>query len=161
MSRSAFAPALTLLLSVTLVTTAFARQATPAATKQATPAATSGSPPAAAKAKFTTPLKGEATIDVIQGQSKIKGQEVVKTYKIKNTSSAPIAMLKVDEYYYSKTGAMVSSAVQRHKQPFLPGEVIELTTTAPLTPGVVGGGNRAQFSHMNGTVKVNPVKAIK
>ncbi len=56
---------------------------------------------------------------------------------------------------------MVSSAVQRHKQPFLPGEVIELTTTAPLTPGVVGGGNRAQFSHMNGTVKVNPVKAIK
>jgi|SRR5688572_7260001 hypothetical protein len=161
MSRSAFAPALTLLLSVTLVTTAFARQATPAATKQATPAATSGAPPAAAKAKFATPLKGEATIDVIQGASKIVGKEVVKTYKIKNTSSAPIAMLKVDEYYYSKTGAMVSSAVQRHKQPFLPGEVIELTTTAPLTPGVVGGGNRAQFSHMNGTVKVNPVKAIK
>ncbi len=98
MSRSAFAPALTLLLSVTLVTTAFARQATPAATKQATPAATSGAPPAAAKAKFATPLKGEATIDVIQGASKIVGKEVVKTYKIKNTSSAPIAMLKVDEY---------------------------------------------------------------
>jgi hypothetical protein len=162
MNRSALAPALTLLLSATLVTTTFARQATPAATKPATPAATSGSPPpAAAKAKFATPLKGEATIDVIQGASKIVGKEVVKTYKIKNTSSAPIAMLKVDEYYYSKTGAMVSSAVQRHKQPFLPGEVIELTTTAPLTPGVVGGGNRAQFSHMNGTVKVNPVKAIK
>jgi hypothetical protein len=104
MNRSALAPALTLLLSATLVTTTFARQATPAATKPATPAATSGSPPpAAAKAKFATPLKGEATIDVIQGASKIVGKEVVKTYKIKNTSSAPIAMLKVDEYYYSKT----------------------------------------------------------
>jgi hypothetical protein len=153
MNRSVFAPALALVFSAAIVSTAFAQQ----------PAASSGSPPAAppAKAKFTTPIKGEATIDVVQGASKVVGKEVVKTYKIKNTSSGPIAMLKVDEYYYDKKGAMVSSAVQRYRQPLMPGEVIEMTTTAPLTPGVVGGGNRAQFSHMNGTIKVNAVKAIK
>jgi hypothetical protein len=154
MNRSVFAPALTLIFSAAIVSTAFA---------QAKPAASAGAPPAAppAKARFATPLKGEATIDVVQGASRIVGKEVVKTYKIKNTSSGPIAMLKIDEYYYDKKGAMVSSAVQRHRQPFLPGEVIEMTTTAPLTPGVVGGGNRAQFSHMNGTVKPTAVKAIK
>ena len=154
MNRSVFASALTLFFSAAIVSTAFA---------QTKPAASSTAPPAAtpAKAKFTTPIKGEATIDVVQGASKVEGKEVVKIYKIKNTSSGPIAMLKIDEYYYNNKGAMVSSAVERYRQPFLPGEVIEMKTTAPLTPGVIGGGNRAQFSHMNGTIKVNPVKAIK
>jgi hypothetical protein len=152
MNRSEFAPALALLLA-TVVSTSLLGQAQPAVSTSGAGGAT--------KARFATPVKGEATIDVVQGGSKIVGKDVVKTYKIKNTSAGPIALLKIDEYYYDKAGAMVSSAVQRHRQPFLPGEVIEMTTTAPLTPGVAGGGNRAQFSHANGTVKVNPVKAIK
>ena len=100
MNRSVFAPALTLLVCSVLVTSA-SGQAKPAA--PTTPA-----PPV--KAGFATPVKGEAAIQVLPGTSKYdpKAKEVVTTYKLKNMSSAPIAMLKLDEYWYSK-GKMVST----------------------------------------------------
>jgi hypothetical protein len=152
MNRSVFAPALASLLSVAISASAFA---------QAQPAVSTTGTAGAAKAKFLTPLKGEAKIEVIQGASKQVGKEVVKTYKIKNLSSAPIALLKIDEYYYDKGGNLVSTAEQRYRQPFGPGEVIEMTTSAPATPGVVGGRNQAKFSHANGTVNAKAVKKFE
>ena len=96
MKRSVFASALTLLFCSVTVSLAVA-QAKPAVSqaKTAAPAA----PAPAAKAGFVTPLKGEGTVLVLQGTSKFnpKLKEVTTTYKIKNTSSAPIAMLKMDE----------------------------------------------------------------
>ena len=123
MNRSAFAPALTLLVSSVMATSAFAQAAKPAA-----PTA----PAAATKAGFVTPLKGEAVIQVLPGTSKFdpKLKEVITTYKLKNMSSAPIALLKVDEDLY-QSGKMVSTDTQRYRQPFQPGEVIEITTHAP------------------------------
>ena len=119
MKRSVFASALTLLFCSVTVSLAVA-QAKPAVSqaKTAAPAA----PAPAAKAGFVTPLKGEGTVLVLQGTSKFdpKLKEVTTTYKIKNTSSAPIAMLKMDEYWYEK-GKMVSTDTQRYKQPFQPG----------------------------------------
>jgi hypothetical protein len=121
MKRSVFASALTLLFCSVTVSLAVA-QATPAVSqaKTAAPAA----PAPAAKAGFVMPLKGEGTVLVLQGTSKFdpKLKEVTTTYKIKNTSSAPIAMLKMDEYWYENK-KMVSTDTQRYKQPFQPGEV--------------------------------------
>ena len=146
MNRSVFAPALALLLGLAVSTSAFA-QAAP------TPQAP------AAKAKFASPLKGGGTIDVAQTPSKYVGKEIVTVFKIKNTSNAPIALLKIEEYWYDKGGNMVSSDTQRWRQPFLPGEVIEMTTKSPAAPGAVQ--SRATFSHANGTLKANRVKAMK
>ena len=151
MNRSVFAPALTLLVSVTLVSTAFA-QAKPAV-------ATSAPPPPAAKAKFATPIKGDVTVQVIQGKSNFVGKEIVTTYRVKNMASGPIALLKVDEYWYNKDRKLVSTDTQRHKQPFLPGEIIEMTTRAPALPGAER--NQATFSHANGKVTVKPVKQFQ
>ena len=151
MNRSVFAPALTLLVSVAIVSTAFA-QAKPAV-------ATSAPPPPAAKAKFATPIKGDVAVQVIQGKSNFVGKEIVTTYRVKNMASGPIALLKVDEYWYDKGGKMVSTDTQRHKQPFLPGEVIEMTTRAPALPGAAR--NQATFSHANGKVTVKPVKQFQ
>jgi len=151
MNRSVFAPALTLLVCVTIVSTAFA-QAKPAV-------ATSTPPPPAAKAKFTTPIKGDVAVQVIQGKSNFVGKEIVTTYRVKNMASGPIALLKVDEYWYDKGGKMVSTDTQRHKQPFLPGEIIEMTTRAPALPGAAR--NQATFSHANGKVTVKPVKQFQ
>jgi hypothetical protein len=149
MNRFAFARVLALLLCATVSITVFAQAQTAAPT----------TPAPAAKAKFATPVKGNATIDVVQNQAKFVGKEIVTVYKIKNTSNAPIALLKIDEYWYDKAGKMVSSDTYRHRQPFLPGEVIEVSTKSPVAPGAER--SQAQFSHANGTVKPNRVKAIK
>ena len=149
MNRFAFAPALALLLCTTVATSVFA---------QAKPAAPT-TPAPAARAKFMTPLKGTATIEVLRGAAKTVGKEMVTVYKIKNTSAAPIALLKIDEYWYDKGGALVSSDTKRHKQPFGPGEVIEITTAAPVAAGAQR--SQAQFSHAYGDIKPTPVKQLK
>jgi hypothetical protein len=149
MNRSVFAPALALLLGTALSTPTFAQAQAAAPT----------APAPAAKAKFATPLKGAATIEVLQSPAKFVGKEIVTNYKIKNTSAAPIALLKIDEYWYDKGGKMVSSGTYRHRQPFLPGEVITVSTSSPAMPGAAR--SQAQFSHANGSVKPTPVKAIK
>jgi hypothetical protein len=157
MNRSVFAPALTLLFCSAFVSTALA-QAKPAVAQAKSPAP-AAAPAAPAKAGFITPLKGEGAVQVLPGVSKFdpKLKEVVTTYKVKNMSSAPIALLKLDEYWYEK-GKMVSTDTQRYRQPFQPGEIIEITTHAPAPANPVGWTKNVTFSHANG--KITP-KAVK
>ena len=126
-----------------------------AAFAQAKPAAPT-TPEAPVRAKFATPIKGDATVQVIAGNPTRVNKEIVTKYRVKNISSGPIALLKVDQYWYSKEGKMVSATDARHKQPFQPGEVIEITTRAPDNPGAAR--NQTQFSHANGKVNAKPVK---
>jgi hypothetical protein len=149
MNRSAFASPLALLFCTALAASAFA---------QAKPAAPT-TPAPAARAKFATPVKGDVAVQVIQGRSNFVGKEIVTTYKVKNMASGPIALLKVDEYWYDKAGKMVSTDTQRYKQPFQPGEIIELTTRAPATPGAAR--SQATFSHANGKVVAKAVKQFQ
>ena len=160
MNRSVFAPALTLLFCSAIVTSAMA-QAKPAVA-QAKSASPVTAPAPAAKAGFVTPLKGEGSVQVLPGTSRFdpKTKEVVTTYKVKNMSSAPIAMLKLDEYWYEK-GKMVSTDTQRYKKPLQPGEIIELTTRAPANPPPTPAWTKtATFSHMNGKITAKAVKAF-
>ena len=154
MNRSVFASALTLLFCTSVASSAWA-QAKPAV---APPAA---APAPAAKAGFITPLKGEGAVQVLPGVSKFdpKAKEVVTTYKIKNRSSAPIALLKLDEYWYEK-GKMVSTDTQRYRQPFQPGEIIEVTTHAPAPANPAGWTKNVTFSHANGKITAKAVKAF-
>ena len=154
MNRSVFASALTLLFCTSVASSAWA-QAKPAV---APPAA---APAPAAKAGFVTPLKGEGAVQVLPGTSKFdpKLKEVVTTYKIKNMSSAPIALLKLDEYWYEK-GKMVSTDTQRYKQPFQPGEIIEMTTHAPAQGNPAGWTKNVTLSHANGKITAKAVKAF-
>jgi len=151
MNRVAFAPAVALLLV----------SAAPLLAQTAQPAAnpTSGTPPLATRAKFVTPVKGQATIDVLPSPSKREGKEIVTTFKIKNTSNAPIALLRVDEYWYDKGGKLVSSDTRRHMKPLAPGEIVEITTKAPDLPGAANA--QRTFAHAHGTVKANAVKKME
>ena len=152
MNRTAFASALALLVCSAVATSAFA---------QAKPAAPTPTQAPAAKAGFVTPLKGDAAIQVLPGTSKYdpKNKEVITTYKIKNMSPAPIALLKLEEYWYGKDGKVVSTDTQRYKSPFQPGEIIEITTHAPATQSPDGWRKNVTFSHANG--KVPAPKAVK
>ena len=151
MNRSVFAPALALLFCTAVASSALGQAKTAAPTTPAPPA----------KAGFVTPLKGEALIHVIPGQSKYdpKTKEVITTYKLKNMSSAPVALMKLDEYWYAK-GKMVSTDTQRYRQPFQPGEIIEMTTHAPADANPAGWSKNLTGSHANGKVTLKAVKAF-
>jgi uncharacterized protein YcfL len=105
------------------------------------------------------PLKGEAPLQVIQS-SRMVGKDIVTVYKVKNMATAPIALLRLDEYWYDKGGKnMVWSETYRHRQPLQPGEIVEITTK---TPGGKGAErNQAQFTHANGKVSVKAVKKFE
>jgi hypothetical protein len=128
-------------------------QQAPAA--KATPATTQQAP--AAPAKFIKPLKGTADIQFIQMPSKKVGSDIVTVLKIKNLSTAPVALLKVDEYWYNKANppAVITGDSEAWRKPFMPGEVIELTMKSPWKAEV--GASQYQFSHAGGQVKLKRV----
>jgi len=165
MKRFAFASSVIVLVAFGVVSVL--AQSKPAQTPAAKPAtqapATSAAPTAgqqapAAPAKFIKPLKGTADIQFIQMPSKKVGSDIVTVLKIKNLSTAPVSLLKVDEYWYNKGNppAVVTGDSEAWRKPFMPGEVIELTMKSPFKADV--GASQYQFSHAGGEVKLKRVK---
>jgi hypothetical protein len=149
MTRSPLAPALALLFSVGLVSSAYAQPAQAAAPTTPAPAA---------RAKWVAPAKGIVQIQVIKGDTKRVGTDLVTKYQIKNISTGAIALLRIDEYWYdaSQTPKLVTTDTQRYKKLINPGEVVEMTTNAPAKPGAAR--SQVMFSHANGKVDAKGVK---
>jgi hypothetical protein len=165
MTRSALAPAVTLVFCAVTVTAAFA-QSKPAASTKPAPAATSQPAKAApttpappARTKWVAPIKGIATVEVVKGTPKKVGEEIVTVLKVKNTSTGSIALFRIDEYWYDKKRDVVSGDTFRYTKLFAPGEVIEATLKSPVKPGL--DTNTYNFAHANGQVKPTVVKAFK
>lgn len=117
-------------------------------------------PPPAQKAKFVPPVKGVATIEVVQTAPKRAGKDMVTMVKVKNTSKGSINLLKVDEYWYDKAGKVVSGGPYFHtKAPILPGEIVEITLRSPYHAQMKQ--NQMVFAHANGKVEAKAVKAFK
>lgn len=146
MTRSAFAAAVALCMSV-LASPSFAQ-----APKPATP--TSAAP--AAPAKWMKPLKGTAYIEVIRGQSKRQGNDMVTALKIKNTSDGPIALFRVDEIWYDHKLKQVTGDSYTFHKPVNPGEVVDVTLKSPVKPDLYQ--SQYAFSHANGKVNAKQVK---
>jgi hypothetical protein len=124
---------------------------------KATPAsAQAGPPPAVAKARMSTPVKGTAWIELIQGQPKKVGADIVTVTKVKNVSTGPIAGLRVDEFWYNSKLAQISGTTERVRAPIAPGEIIEITTKSPVKPDLYR--SQLSFVHANGKIQAKPVK---
>ncbi len=119
--------------------------------------APTAAPAPASPAKWVPPVKGIATVEVMQGQAKVVGKEIITPLKLKNTSTGSINLLKVDQMWYDKKRTLISSTTGLHRKPFLPGEVIDMELKAPLNgqPDV----NQMVFAHANG--KLNAIKVKK
>jgi hypothetical protein len=112
-------------------------------------------------AKYIPPVKGLATIEVIQS-SKHVGKELVTVLKIRNTSKGSINLLKAEDYWYDKSGKIVTIGEYRHKKaPLRPGEIIEVTIKSQVPAGAVPSQNQVLFRHANGDAKATKVKAFK
>ena len=126
------------------------------------PAAAAQPQDPAKPAKYIPPVKGVATIDVVQMPSKRVGKEMVTVLKIKNTSKGSINLLKADEYWYDKSMKIVSGTPYAHKKaPIQPGEIIEITLRSPIPAGVTLYQNQVMFRHAYGDAKATKVKAFK
>ena len=124
---------------------------------KAVPATAAAAPSAAvAKARMSNPVKGTAYIEVIQGAAKKVGGDMVTVTRVKNVSNAPIAGLRVDEFWYNQKLAQVSGAQARVRAPIAPGEVVEITTESPVKPDLYK--SQLAFSHANGKVDTKIVK---
>jgi hypothetical protein len=126
------------------------------------PALSAQAPPPPQKARFIPPVKGTATIEVMQAPSKKVGTDMVTVIKVRNTSTGSINLLKVDEYWYdaSKPVQIVSSSQYAHrKAPILPNEIVEITMKSPYNAKM--RQNQMMFLHANGKVDAKAVKAFK
>ena len=143
--------------SLTLATVAaLALAASPAAAQQkpAAPAGAAQTAPAA-RPRLLAPVRGVAQIGYTRPTvkaGKVDGREfIITTMRIKNLAAAPIAGLKVDDFWYDKGGNPLPSDSYRHPKPLLPGEVITVTLETPRDPRM--NRNQWQFSHANGEIK--------
>jgi hypothetical protein len=143
---------------VLLSTSAFAGQAKPAAS---TPPATGTAP--AARPRLAPPVRGEAELSYttpVPKAEKVDGKDfVVTTIKVRNDSTGAIAGLRVDEYWYDKSGEPVGGDTFRNPKPLQPGEVITVTLKTPRNPKMQGRPNY-KFAHANGTIKMKPVAKL-
>jgi hypothetical protein len=156
MKRIAFL-AVVLLSCLSFIPAAFAQTKQPTSGKaDATPAAPAPVSDEVMKARLKPPVHGTAFIEIIKGESKKVGNDIVTTTKVKNTSDSPIVGLRLDEWWYAK-GEQVSGDTARLRYPLAPGEVAELTTHSPIR-GDMSGGSQLKFTHANGGVKLTAVK---
>ena len=124
---------------------------------RATPASTqTAPPPTVAKARMASPVKGTAYVEVIQGQGKKIGGDIVTVSKVKNVSNGPIAGLRIDEYWYNQKLVQVTGDTQRVRAPIAPGEVVEVTTRSPVKPDLYK--STLMLNHANGKVTAKGVK---
>ena len=115
-----------------------------------------------APAKYIAPVKGVATIEVLQMPSKRVGKEMVTVIKVKNTSKGTINLLKADDYWYDSNMKIVTTGQYAHKKaPIQPGEIVEITLRTLIPAGVTPNRNQIMFRHANGDVKATPVKVFK
>lgn len=117
-------------------------------------------PPPVQKSKYIPPVKGMATIDVMQGQPRRVGKDMVTVVKVRNTSSGSINLLKIDEYWYDANLKIVGGSPYAHKKaPIQPGEIVEITLRTPWNAQM--SRNHLLFRHANGDVTAKAVKSLK
>ncbi len=114
----------------------------------AKPQETSSQPPTR---KFVPPIRGVAEVGYLKPVTKVVGNEVVTVIRVKNLSNAPIAGLRVDEYWFDAQGNPLPSGYEILKKPLMPGEVAEIELRVPKNPKM--NRNQYQFRHAYGQVK--------
>jgi hypothetical protein len=108
--------------------------------------------------KFTPPVRGEATIEIVKTPTKRDGSTLVTKIQAKNTSAAPIARLRVAETWFDKDGNMIPGGESAVNGLLQPDEVAVLEVRTPVNLKMLQ--SQLQFSHANGTIKAKAVKSV-
>ncbi len=108
--------------------------------------------------KFTPPIRGEATIDIIKAPTRREGTTLVTKIQVKNTSPGPIPRLTVDETWYDKKNNLIPGGKGVINGLLQPGEIQTMEVRTPVNPNMLT--SMLQFSHANGTVKTHATSSF-
>jgi hypothetical protein len=108
--------------------------------------------------KFTPPIRGEATIDIIKSPTRRDGTTLITKIQVKNTSTGPIPRLTVDETWYDKKNNLIPGGKAVINGLLQPGEVQTMEVRTPVNPNMAT--SMLQFSHANGTVKTHATSSF-
>jgi hypothetical protein len=108
--------------------------------------------------KIVPPVKGQADVDYVKPQTTRKGAVVVTRIQVKNTSSAPIARLRVVETWFDKSGGTIPGGEGMINGLLQPGEVQTIEIQTPYSDKL--NANSWNFLHANGNVKPHLVKSL-
>jgi hypothetical protein len=108
--------------------------------------------------KFTPPIRGEATIDIIKSPTRREGTTLVTKIQVKNTSAGPIPRLTVDETWYDKKNNLIPGGKGVINGLLQPGEIQTMEVRTPVNPNMAT--SMLQFSHANGTVKTHATSSF-
>ena len=108
--------------------------------------------------KFTPPVRGEATIDIIKSPTRRDGTTLVTKIQVKNTSVGPIPRLTVDETWYDKKNNLIPGGKAVINGLLQPGEIQTMEVRTPVNPNM--STSMLQFSHANGTVKTHATSSF-
>ena len=117
--------------------------------------AASAQAPEAAKPKLISPVRGVAELGYTNAVRKREGSMVIATFRVKNLASAPIAGLKIEEYWYDQGGEIVGGSEPfRYRKPLMPGEALDVTLKVQTNPKM----NRSQLKFSHGDGKNDTIK---
>ena len=100
-------------------------------------------------------LKGLARVQILTPETRIDGNNVVSTIRVRNASKDWIARFTATEYWYDEQGTATRGGSETHGERFMPGEVIELELRTRKNDNFFQ--NQFEFSHGNGEVDATVV----
>lgn len=121
------------------------------------PASTTKSkrPPRKKRTSTPPPVQGLARVHILAPETKVEGNDVISTVRVRNVSKGTITRFSVSEFWYDDEGNATPGGSRTHQSPFLPGEVIELELRASKDSKFYQ--NQFEFSHANGDVEATVV----
>lgn len=112
-------------------------------------------PPRKRRTSTPPPVQGLARIQILAPETKVEGNEVISTVRVRNVSKGTITRFSVSEFWYDDEGNATPGGSRTHQGPFLPGEVIEMELRASKDPKFYQ--NQFEFSHANGDIEATVV----
>lgn len=108
--------------------------------------------------RFISPIRGVAELAYLAPDTNLVQGEVVTIIQVQNRATAPIAGLKVDEYWWDSSGNPLPGDSQRLRQPLMPGAVATIELRVPRDSRM--NRNNYNFSHANGEIKATLVTEL-
>ena len=81
--------------------------------------------------RFISPIRGVAELAYLAPDTNVVKGEVVTIIQVQNRATAPIAGLKVDEYWWDESGNPLPGDSQRLRQPLMSGAVATIELRVP------------------------------
>ena len=109
--------------------------------------------------KLVPTIRGLAEIGYTQPAARRERNFIVTEIRVRNLAENAIAGFQVDEFWFDRDGNTVTGDRFRLREPFLPGQVINVELRVPRNPAM--DRSNYEFSHQNGDIEATLLDEIE